>query len=568
MRELTSMRTSVSSRTSILIFFVVTSLIFASGDLVYSKNGMVVSASELASEVGVEILKKGGNAVDAAVATGFALAVTYPSAGNIGGGGFMVLHINGKNTSIDFRETAPGQSSQYMFWDSTGKHDPNKSLKSWKSIGIPGTVAGFIYVLEKYGTMTLEEVLEPAIKLAEEGFELDYWLANFINSYNKEFVLIPSSRKIFTNNGENLTVGHSFVQKDLAKTLKLIQKKGVDGFYTGEIADLLVDQSTQNGGLITHQDLQNYKVIERIPLIGDYKKYTILGMPLPSAGGIGILQSLKVFEKFSFIDEEWGSSKYVHTLSEIFKYVYSDRAKFLGDSDFVDVIIDSLISSKRVNEVFSSINEMAIPSEQITNPNMPVYESPETTHYSVVDKFGNAVSITYTINSSFGNKIVLEGAGFLLNNEMDDFSSQVGIPNQFGLVGSKANAIEPGKRMLSSMTPTIVLKDNNPILVLGSPGGSTIITSVLQVIINVLDFGMDIREAINAPRFHHQWLPDRLDYERFGLATDLIDNLNNRGHMLNEVKSLGRVEGIFIDQSDGIIWGSSDKRGFGKAVGY
>lgn len=541
---------------------------YASGELVYSQNGMVVSASQIASEVGVDILKQGGNAIDAAVATGFALAVTYPSAGNIGGGGFMVININGHNTTIDFRETAPFAATEKMLLDEEGNYNTKKSLHEWTSVGIPGSVAGLIYALEKYGTMNLREVIQPAIDLAENGFVLDYWLTESINKFYSSFSSIESSKNIFTNKGDSLKMNSLFVQKDLANTLKLIRDNGKDGFYKGIIADIFVEQSRNNNGLISYEDLENYKAIERDPIISSYKEYQIIGMPPPSAVGIGIAQTLAVLEKYNFTKEQWASSGYIHTISEILKYVYADRAEYIGDNDFHEVPIDYLLSENHINDIYSKISETAIPSLEINNIHYFPSEKTETTHYSVIDKDGNAVSTTVSLNSSYGNKIVLDGAGFLLNNHMDDFTAKVGIENQFGIVGSEANKIAPGKRMLSSMSPTIVLNDDKPFLILGSPGGSTIITSVLQVIINVLEFNMNIRDAIDAPRFHHQWLPDEIVFESYGMTEDVKFNLINRGHKLKEISILGRVEGILFDKQNNLFWGSSDKRGFGKAVGY
>jgi len=567
MKVLTLTRIWIYSKYFFIILFLSTQ-IYASGELTYSQNGMVVSASELASKVGVDIMKKGGNAIDAAVATGFALAVTYPSAGNIGGGGFMVIHLENMNTTIDFRETAPLASTVDMFLDEEGNYDSDKSLKEWTSVGIPGTVAGLIYALHKYGTMSLEEVIQPAISLARRGFTLDYWTTASIKSYHKEFSTIESSRKIFTMNGGSLQMGELFVQNDLANTLDRIKENGANAFYKGEIADLIVQQSEKNGGIISYDDLANYKPVERKPIIGEFKGLKVIGMPPPSAGGIGIAQALGVLENYNFSYKDWGSSKYVHTVSEILKYVYADRAAHLGDSDYYLVPFDFLLSQKHIQDIYSKIEETATPSLEIQQIENYSPEGNNTTHYSVIDKDGNAVSVTYTLNSPYGNKIVLDGAGFLLNNEMDDFTSKVGAKNQFGLVGSEANKIEPGKKMLSSMSPTIVLKENKPILIVGAPGGSHIITSVLQVILNVLEFNMNIRDAIDAPRFHHQWLPDEIVYEKFGFSKDVLSNLISRGQNVKETDIIGIVEGIYIDRENNLYWGCSDKRGHGKAVGY
>ena len=539
-------------------------------DPVRCKNGMVVSASNLASKVGLQILKKGGNAVDAAVAVGFALAVTYPSAGNIGGGGFMVIHLkDGKNITIDYREKAPINSTSKMYFDEKGNVDTNKLQEGILSSGVPGSVAGLIYALEKYGTMKLSEVIQPAINLAEIGFPLEYRLAQSFNSYFDYFKKYESTFKIFSKNSLPYLEGDIFKQPDLAFTLKQIKENGRDGFYKGKVAELIVQQCKKLGGIITLEDLEMYQPVERQAITGSYKDFEIVSMGPPSAGGIGLVQLLNVLENFNFSKSEWGSSKYIHSLVEAMKYVYADRSVHLGDEDFYSVPKNWLISKQYSKEILGKISDKAIPSEEIYAGNPKLYkESEETTHYSVYDGQGNAVSTTTTINSGYGSKVVVDGAGFLLNNEMDDFSVQPGFANQFGLIGSKANSIEPGKRMLSSMTPTIVLKDGFPYLILGSPGGSTILTVVLQVVLNCIDFKMDIQEAINQPRFHHQWLPDRIDYEEFGMTTDIKENLEKRGHKIGQVKSLGRVEGILIDKENNIIFGATDPRGFGSAEGY
>lgn len=539
-------------------------------DPVRSKNGMVVSASTLASKVGIQILKKGGNAVDAAVAVGFALAVTYPSAGNIGGGGFMVIHLkDGRNVTIDYREKAPRNSTSEMYYNEKGNVDAEKIQKGVLSAGVPGSVAGLIYALEKYGTMKLEDVIQPAINLAEDGFPLEYRLAQSIQSSLGDFKKYESSMKIFSQNGLPYLEGDIFKQYDLASTLKQIKEKGKDGFYKGKVAELIVEQCKKLGGIISNDDLENYQPVERQPILGSYKGYEIVSMGPPSAGGIGLIQLLNILENFRFTKNEWGSSKYIHTLVEAMKFVFADRSVHLGDEDFYPVPKEWLISKNYARELFSKIFDSAIPSEKIIPGSPKLYkESKETTHYSIYDGMGNAVSTTTTINSSYGSKLVVDGAGFLLNNEMDDFSVKPGVANQFGLIGSHANSIEARKRMLSSMTPTIILKDGNPYLIVGSPGGSTILTVVLQVILNCLEFNMDLQEAINQPRIHHQWLPDKIDYEEFGMTLDVKNNLIDKGHKIGEMKVLGRVEGILIDKEKNIIYGATDSRGYGSAEGY
>jgi gamma-glutamyltranspeptidase / glutathione hydrolase len=539
-------------------------------DPVRGKNGMVVSASELASKVGVQIMKKGGNAIDAAVAVGFALAVTYPSAGNLGGGGYMVIHTeDGKDIAIDYREKAPLAAHREMYLDNEGEFNIKLSTEGGTSAGVPGSVAGLIYALEKYGTMKLAEVIQPAINLAKDGFPLDYRTTESFKSYMKTFEKYPSSFKVFSQNGRAYEEGEIFKQPDLARTLTFIRDKGRDGFYKGEVAEKFVEQMRVLGGYITFEDLEKYEAAEREPVKGEYRGYGLVSMAPSSSGGLVLMQMLNILENFEFKKEDWGSSRHIHLLSEAMKYAYADRSEHIGDSDFWKVPRNWLTSKDYAKEIAGRIGEEATVSGNI-KPGKPIEikESEETTHYSVYDKSGNAVSVTTTINSTYGSKIVVEGAGFLLNNEMDDFSSKPGSPNQFGLLGGEANAIEPGKRMLSAMTPTIVLKDGKPFIITGSPGGSTIITVVLQVIMNCLDFGMDIQTAINQPRIHHQWFPERIDYEEFGLSADVRENLLKKGQKLGRVVKLGRAEGIMIDNDKKIIYGATDPRGHGGAVGF
>ncbi|MCK5458015.1 MAG: gamma-glutamyltransferase, partial [Melioribacteraceae bacterium] len=391
---------------------------------VRATNGMVVSASDIASIVGVEILKQGGNAVDAAVATGFALAVTYPQAGNIGGGGFMVIHLNdGTNTTIDYREKAPQRAFRDMYLDEDGNFDMKKSTQGWAASGVPGSVAGMLYALENYGTMSREEVIQPALQLAIGGFPISYRFADALNQFKNIFENYESTKKIFTKENENFIESDLFIQNDLAKTLALIKSNGKDGFYDGEVARLISKQSKENGGLITLKDLANYSPVERTPIIGEYRCNKIISMGPPSSGGIALMEALNSLENFSFDMNSWGSSEYIHTVSEVLKYVYADRAEHLGDEDFYPVPKEWLISKERGKEIAALVGERAIPSNDISHATPPAKESEETTHYSVVDAFGNAVSVTTTLNSTFGNKIVVEGAGFILNNEMDDFSA-------------------------------------------------------------------------------------------------------------------------------------------------
>lgn len=559
----------------VIILFLFQFISYPNGKPVRSKNGMVVSASELASKVGVEILRKGGNAIDAAVATGFALAVTFPFAGNIGGGGFMVIHLNnGKNTTIDYREKAPLSAFKDMYLDSTGKYIPELSKEGTTSAGVPGSVAGLIYALEKYGTLKLDDVIQPAIDLARNGFKIDDWTAKSFQQYSEDFNKYPSTKKIFTKNGESFQEGDLLKQTDLALTLEKIKEKGNDGFYKGKVAELIVKQIKEMGGYITLEDLEKYKPVERKPVVGTYRGYKIISMPPPSSGGVALIQMLNILEHYNFNIEDWGSSYYYNKLVESMKYAYADRSKYLGDPDFFPVPVDGLISKIYADSIYKKINDFAIPSKEIL-PGNPAqfYESTETTHYSIYDSFGNAVSVTTTLNAGYGSKIVVEGAGFLLNNEMDDFSAKPNEPNMFGLIGGEANSIQPEKRMLSSMTPTIVLKDEKPFIIIGSPGGSTIITTVLQVILNCIDFKMNIQEAINKPRIHHQWLPDIIFKEKFAITKDVQQNLLKMGYNFDDANSLyfsyiGVAQGIMIDNENKVIFGGTDPRSSGAAIGY
>ena len=538
---------------------------------------MVVSTSSYASKVGVEILKKGGNAIDAAVAVGFALAVTYPSAGNIGGGGFMVIHLaDGINTTIDFREKAPLSAYKNMYLNETGEFLPELSQTGTTSAGVPGSVAGLIYALEKYGTLTLAEVIQPAIDLAKNGWMLEERDARYFNNNMPVFEKYPSSLFVFSKNGDPYKAGDLFTQPDLAWTLEQIKNFGRDGFYRGRVAELLVRQVTSLGGYITLEDLEKYGPVEREPIIGNYRGFEVVSMSPPSSGGIALVQLLNILENYPLADEDWGNSQYIHHLVETMKYVYADRTYHLGDADFYPVPQERLISKDYAKTIFNKIEKVknkAVPSAEIKGLDVSaIHESTETTHYSVYDSFGNAVSTTTTINSAFGSGIVVEGAGFLLNNEMDDFSGKPGVMNQFGLLGTGANSIQPEKRMLSSMTPTIILQDGKPYIVIGSPGGSTIITVVLQVILNCIDFNMNIREAIEAPRIHHQWIPDSLFYEQKVLSEDVKEELVKMGYAFIErgveTRILGIAEGIMIDNRNKLIYGSSDIRGGGLAIGY
>ena len=540
---------------------------------VEAKSGMVVSASGLASKVGVDVLRNGGNAIDAAVAVGFALAVTYPQAGNLGGGGFMIARLaDGKTFALDFRETAPHRAIRTMYLDTNGNVVQGLSLVGHLASGVPGTVDGLLTALEKFGTKSRREVLSPAIALAKNGFVVNEHLATALRGSFEEIKKFPSTAKIFTKNGKPYEPGDTLVQTDLARTLKRIAELGRKDFYEGETAKLIVEEMRRGHGLIDEEDLHSYHSVFRDPIRGTYRGYEIISMPPPSAGGVALVEMLNVLEAFSLAPSEAFSARTIHLMVESMKRAFADRAEYVGDPDFVHVPVAKLISKDYAELLRKSIaDSKATPSERIRAGGIYINEGRETTHYSVVDRWGNAVSVTTTLNSLFGSKVVVDGAGFFLNNEMDDFSVKPGTPNQFGLTGGDANAIEPGKRMVSSMTPTIILKNSKPYMVLGSPGGPTIITTVLEVIMNVIDFHMDIQEAVDAPRFHHQWLPDTIFYEHGAFTKQTVQQLKAMDYRLverQEHNTQGLVEAILIDSKKNIIYGASDKRGDGEAIGY
>jgi len=543
----------------------------ASRDPVRGKKGMVVAADPIAADVGLKILKEGGNAVDAAVAVGFALAVTYPGAGNIGGGGFMVMRFaDGTVKSLDYRETAPAAAQRDMFLDKNGNFVQQRSTRGHLACGVPGSVAGMMYAQRRYGKLSRAQVLKPAIDLAEKGFHLHYRLADDLERMLPDFSAYKSSKKAFSKNGKPYAEGELFRQNDLAATLKRIRDKGRDGFYTGETAKLIVAEMKRGGGLITLKDLEEYASIIRDPVRGTYRGYEIISSGPPSSGGVALVEMLNILEGYDLEACGWNSSKAVHRMTEAMRRVYADRAEFLGDPDFVKIPVAWLISKKYAEQRRATIDpDTATPSDQISHGIQPPPEKDHTTHYSVADRFGNCVSVTTTLNDAFGSKVVVTGAGFLLNDEMDDFSAKEGVPNEYGLTGSGANSIAPNKRMLSSMTPTIVVKDGKPFMVIGSPGGSTIMTTVLQVIVNVIDFKMTIQEAVDAPRIHHQWLPDHLMYEQRALSQDAVDNLRAMGYALRmRENTTGLAEGILFDRKRGLMLGATDPRGYGEAAGY
>ena len=536
---------------------------------VYGKNGMVASEQGLATQVGLDILKQGGNAIDAAVAVGFALAVVLPNAGNIGGGGFMVLHDDktGKDVAIDFREIAPAKASRDMYLDSQGNVIDGKSLFTHDASGVPGTVAGMEYALKKWGTMPLSKVLEPAIKLADKGFIVSDVLAKTLKEEKSTLGKWSASKAIFFKNGEPMKSGDLLVQKDLAKSLRLIAKQGAKAFYQGEIATKIAKEMQSHGGTMTLEDLKAYKVVERQPIIGDYRGYKVVTMPPPSSGGVHLIEILNMLEHYPIKEDGVNSAKNIHHMAESMKLAYADRSEYLGDPDFVKIPVTGLTSKAYANERVKTIDDNKARLSSTNKPGKPQhYESDQTTHYSVMDKAGNAVAVTYTLNLNFGSGIVVEGTGILLNNEMDDFSVKPGVPNAFGLVGGAANAIEAKKRPLSSMTPTIVMKNNKPWLVTGSPGGARIITTVLQSVVNTIDHEMNPAEAIITPRVHHQWLPDELRVEE-GISPDTIKLLQDKGHNVVTKAPMGRIQIIQADDSG--FYGYSDPRNpDGKTLGF
>jgi len=529
-----------------------------------AKRGMVVSVSSIASKVGTSILKKGGNAIDAAVATGFALAVTYPGAGNIGGGGFLIAQLkNGQSIAIDFREKAPKKSHTTMYLDAKGNVMNEKIREGALSCGVPGSVAGLLDALAEYGTMSIKDVLAPAISLAENGFILD---KSMIQQFEKDMPLFrkfSSTMKVMTKNGIPYKVGDRWKQPDLARTLKLIAEKGKDGFYKGEIPRLVAKAMSKNGGIMSEQDFLEYTAVKRQVVKGSYKGYDVISMCPPSSGGIALMQMLNILNRYSFKKNEWHSPRHAHALLSAMKFAYADRTVHLGDPDFTNIPYSMLLSQRYADKLASRIpQQSAIPSSAIQagDPKTFAKESDQTTHYSVIDSSGNAVSVTTTINSWFGSGFIAEGTGFFLNNEMDDFSAKPNTPNQFGVMGGTANAIQPGKRMLSSMTPTIVLRNGKPRLILGAPGGSTIITTVLHILTNCLDFGMPISKAVQAPRFHHQWMPDKIDYEEGAFTPETMKSLQQMGYAFGQKRVIGIAECIAVNPWEGVILGASDTR--------
>ena len=528
---------------------------YAQSDI--SSDGVVVTQHYLATEIGENILAQGGNAYDAAIAVGFALAVVLPRAGNIGGGGFMVIYDEDSNDTyaIDYREKAPAASFRDMYLDENGEFDILKSTFGYNAIGVPGTVHGFWSVHQRFGSLPWADLIHPAIILAERGFVMSDYMAQTLNNYSEKMSYYDETRNIFLRNYPNLKDSR-LIQNDLAKTLKRIQKDGLNGFYSGETALLIAADMKENGGLITEQDLLDYRSIWRDPIKGTYRGKTIVTMPPPSSGGIHLIQMLNILENFELGSYEHNSYQYVSLLSETMKYAYADRSEYLGDPDFFEVPISKITAKEYAKIISASIEELGvIPSSKI-NPGMYINpESNETTHFSIADKFGNVISNTYTINSAFGSGVTIKGTGILMNNEMDDFSGQPGVPNQFGLLGGIANEIEPAKRPLSSMTPTIVFDNGDPFLAIGSPGGSRIITAVLQIILNVIDFEQSLEEATDSKRVHHQWYPDDIDIEE---TYNQINELMDLGYKIDIIDTATCTQSIMMDNGEFI--GVSDLR--------
>jgi gamma-glutamyltranspeptidase/glutathione hydrolase len=537
---------------------------------VVAENGMAATESKYATEAGLKVLKEGGNAVDAAVTIGFTLAVTFPRAGNLGGGGFMLIYLADSNQvlSIDYREKAPKKASREMMLDEEGNVDMEKSRHSILSAGVPGTVAGLTLALEKFGTISLNRALQPAIELAQKGFPVDQGLSESLTQVKGRMESSQASMDIFfKEGGEPYSEGELLTQKDLAWSLKQIAENGPGAFYSGEIAKKIDSFMKQNGGLITSHDLKSYKAVTRNPVQGEYRGYKIYSMPPPSSGGVHLIQMLNILEEFPLSSFGHNTAKTIHILTEAMKYAYADRSKHLGDPDFSPVPVSGLTSKKYAKSIKEKIDlEKSTPSREISPGDPNLQEGNNTTHFSVMDRYGNAVSNTYTLNFSYGSKITVPGTGILLNNEMDDFSAKPGTPNAFGLVGGKFNSIAPEKRMLSSMSPTIVTREGKPFLITGSPGGSRIITTVLQIIINVIDFEMNVSEATNAVRVHHQWLPDELKMEK-GLNEDTISILREMGHKVEIGSSIGVAESI-MKKGDYLYGASDTRRPGGSTAGY
>ncbi|RUR70405.1 gamma-glutamyltransferase [Variovorax sp. 375MFSha3.1] len=545
---------------------------------VAAENGMVVSAQHLATKVGVDVLKRGGNAVDAAVAVGYALAVVYPAAGNLGGGGFMTVQLaDGRKTFLDFREKAPLAATANMYLDKDGNVIKGLSTKGHLAVGVPGSVSGMEYAREKYGTMKRGDLLAPSIQLADKGFALQQGDIDLLATATADFKEDPATAAIFLNKGEPYKVGDKLVQKDLARTLREISAKGTDGFYKGWVGNAIVASSQAGKGLITQADLDQYKTREMAPVECDYRGYRVVSAPPPSSGGVIICEMLNILEGYPLKDLGYHSAQAVHYQIEAMRHAYVDRNSYLGDPDFVKNPLERLLDKGYAEKIRAVIDPKKAGVSKDIKPGVAPHEGSNTTHYSIADKWGNAVSVTYTLNDWFGAKVTAAKTGVLLNDEMDDFTSKVGVPNLYGLVQGEANKIEPGKRPLSSMSPTIVSKDGKPVMVVGTPGGSRIITAVMLTMINAIDYGMNVQEAVDAPRFHQQWLPDVTNVETYALSPDTRKILTDMGHNLGVPQPANHLAAIIVGApslggkpvGNNRFYGANDpRRNTGLAAGY
>ncbi|WP_460114614.1 gamma-glutamyltransferase [Pseudomonas sp. H3_G03] len=560
------------------LVFTVSGVQAASQAPVGGENGMVVTAQHLATHVGVDVLKAGGNAVDAAVAVGYALAVVYPAAGNLGGGGFMTVQLaDGRKTFLDFREKAPLAATANMYLDKDGNVIEGLSAKGHLAVGVPGTVSGMELALSKYGTLKRAQVIAPAIKLAENGFELEQGDIDLLHTATGEFEKDQDMRGIFLHNGQPMQVGQKLVQKDLAKTLKEISAKGSDGFYKGWVAKALVDSSQAGKGIITQADLDKYKTRELAPIECDYRGYHVVSAPPPSSGGVVICQIMNILEGYPMADLGYHSAQGLHYQIEAMRHAYVDRNSYLGDPDFVKNPIEHLLDKNYAAKLRDAIEPQKAGDSQAIKPGVSPHEGNNTTHYSIVDKWGNAVSVTYTLNDWFGAGVMASKTGVILNDEMDDFTVKVGVPNMYGLVQGEANAIAPGKAPLSSMSPTIVTKDGKAVMVVGTPGGSRIITATLLTILNVIDYKMNIQEAVDAPRFHQQWMPETTNLETFAVSPDTQKILESWGHTFAGPQDANHLAAILVGApslggkpvGNNRFYGANDpRRNTGLSLGY